>query len=365
MCGRKGVEVWVGGGGGGWGVEGREASSKDLLREARVIRYSNTPASERRSESSGANARRAMPTMPACYIVQYFHHPRQLSEIVRRLVHPASKCSSMRTQTRLRTCAPSRRRRTCTLEFGSPIRRTCTSCERTTRWRGSLARRSSSLRRTTTSPPPTPAWVDRLLLVFETLAAPPAVLAAVGLFRGKTTMWNHRVEEEEEGWRNDVATGVHACNSTRYGHGPVAPITFAADLTLSPIAVRTDAFLALGGFNESYSEPGKPAMGLEHELTARLWEAGYAAAVACPTEASIFRRGCGLRGTWANKESVAARAYASYHNSAQFAAQFDERRAHAIEQRVRARNAWIRGGDARRPERSRPRGRDASPAAPA
>ena len=35
---------------------------------------------------ASASTRRAMPTMMACYIVQYFHHPRQLSEIVRRLV---------------------------------------------------------------------------------------------------------------------------------------------------------------------------------------------------------------------------------------------------------------------------------------
>ena len=235
----------------------------------------------------------------------------------------------MRTQTRLRHTPLGAQNPP---EFGSPIRRICTSYERTTRWRGS---RSEVLIFAQDDDIPRPLGVDRLLLVFETLAAPPARSRQSGCFVARPRCGT-TVSRRRKGWRNDVGTGLHACNATRYGHGPVAPITFAADLTLSPIAVRTDAFLALGGFNESYSEPGKPAMGLEHELTARLWEAGYAAAVACPTEASIFRRGCGLRGTWANKESVAARAYASYHNSAQFAAQFDERRAHAIEQTVRA-----------------------------
>ena len=201
--------------------------------------------------------------MMACYIVQYFHHPRQLSEIVRRLVHPrlevlvhadSNTTEDMHAFEEAQSLHPRIR-----ISHSQNLHelRAYNKVARLARSEVLIFAQDDDI------PPPTPAWVDRLLLVFETLAAPPAALAAVGLFRGKTTMWHHRVEEEEEGWRNDVGTGLHACNATRYGHGPVAPITFAADLTLSPIAVRTDAFLALGGFNESYSGPGKPAMGLE------------------------------------------------------------------------------------------------------
>jgi hypothetical protein len=54
--------------------------------------------------------------------------------------------------------------------------------------------------------------------------------------------------------------------------------TYTALLDIGPLLVRAEAFRAVGGFPQDFSERGMPASGLDVELCRRLWRAGWTVA---------------------------------------------------------------------------------------
>jgi GT2 family glycosyltransferase len=185
-----------------------------------------------------------------------------------------------------------------------------------------------------TLPPPTTAWVDALPGIF---AAVPE-LAAVGLHRGGTS-WL-------KGAENASTLGGWWCNASaasRAPQPPAGPLVFAAWLSLDPIVVRRAAFGALGGFDEGFSEPGAPAMGMEKDLVARLWRRGWSSAVLCPSKSAIFTKDCGAKGTAA---VGGARDLAARTNRELLHRLHNKSVGRSIEAQVRARNAWLTSPDA-------------------
>lgn len=50
---------------------------------------------------------------------------------------------------------------------------------------------------------------------------------------------------------------------------------YAANVDVGPFIARRSAFMILGGFDESISDPGKPGMDLDFELSCRAWLNGF------------------------------------------------------------------------------------------
>ena len=84
--------------------------------------------------------------------------------------------------------------------------------------------------------------------------------------------------------------------------------------------MRRLAFDQLGGFNTSYSPPGQPGIGFDHEFIGRLWQAGWHSAVLCPSRATVFRNGCGGKGSATN---LSARNTQMVRNRALYHQQFE------------------------------------------
>ena len=169
-------------------------------------------------------------------------------------------------------------------------------------------------------PPEVTDWVGTTLAVF---GAMPESFAALGLSLGSTKLldpvswgpiekrWRAgSLRPRQRAWRDFVGAdqrgdvGGSFCDHSRRAAWRLAmaapdsqqqqlaelpPLTFAASLVVGPIVMRRSAFVALGGWNESYSLPGEPGLGMESELVARLWINGWSAGVACPTARALWR----------------------------------------------------------------------------
>ena len=222
------------------------------------------------------------------YILQYFRHPHALAEIVRRLQHPrlevvvhadSNTTADAAAFAAVRSQFPRTR-----LVHSANLHELRGYNKAALRARGELL----AFAQDDSLPPPTTAWVDALVGVF---AAVPE-LATVGLHRGGTS-WL-------KGSEDALTLGGWWCNASaasRVQPPPAWPLVFASWLSLDPIVVRRAAFRALGGFDERFSEPGAPAMGMEKDLVARLWLSGWSSAVLCPSKNAVFSKSCGAKGT--------------------------------------------------------------------
>ena len=139
-------------------------------------------------------------------------------------------------------------------------------------------------------PPSKPLWVDYLLTAFAMKGG--AQVDAMGLLAGKHC--------------SGTIPGRQVCSKRgQCGFADTAAeqaFQYVDVLVMGPIAVRTDAFFSLGGFNESYSKVGKPGMGFEGAWSSHLWDSGYKVAVSCASPHLTFANGCGGRGTLMSEE---------------------------------------------------------------
>uniref|UniRef100_A0A7S4FC00 Glycosyltransferase 2-like domain-containing protein n=1 Tax=Chrysotila carterae TaxID=13221 RepID=A0A7S4FC00_CHRCT len=186
-------------------------------------------------------------------------------------------------------------------------------------------------------PPAPPTWVDRVLEIYRIM--PPA-FAALGLHRGSYWTWKSvpRFPMQLSGACGDAATDASGLNSWQPLHTRhlLQPVAFAGFLNIGPVFVRRKAFLAVGGFNVSYSPRGQPGIGLDAEITAKLWLHGYQAGLLCPALETFFRNGCGGKGTIKTAAASALRQQQEERNTQTFFNQFSSNARSVIISRVNA-----------------------------
>lgn len=294
------------------------------------VEYSS-PREQHRSSGAEARVERAAPSGATrapvvSFIVQYYRHPHQLGLICERLRDP-----------RVEVLVHADSHRESDLAAFSLAIRTCAAIvlpsENLHEIRGyNLAARHATAELLVFSqddriPPPGGEWLDRVLAIYSFGAF--AQLGALGLHRGGVRLWLQPTSAASRprmvGSCGDAADDVSghkwdALPSERMS----TPIRFVAFMNIGPIVVRRRAFDQLGGFNTSYSLPGQVGIGFDHELIGRLWQAGWQAAVICPSRATVFRNGCGGKASAANlsaRNAQMERNRALYHH--QFAAHAD------------------------------------------
>ena len=288
------------------------------------------------------------------YVVQYYMHPHQLGELVRRLQHPqvevlvhmdSHTTADLKAAKEVEAFSPVR------VVYGGNVHELRAYNRMAQLARGELI----ALAQDDTLPPSSIGWVDGVLATFEAMPR----LAALGLHRGATRLWPTAMPPTELGqlssagatrWPPEVGGACNASSSAAGGADAISrppqphatsQVTFAASLALDPLVVRRGAFASLGGLNESYSARGAPGLGMEEELVARLWEAGHRVGVACPSKGRLFHRNCGGRGTWRTPAARDARARAALHNRGLFRTAFAGARGARIERLVEAANTEL------------------------
>lgn len=273
-----------------------------------------------------SSSSKSSPEPVISFIVQYFQHPRTLHEICRRLQHPRIEVIIHADSS---TSADMVALHGVHADFAN-IRVIHSENIHELRGYNKAARLARGellvFSQDDCMPPEVTDWVGATLAVFGTM---PQTFAALGLSLGSTKLldpvswgpvekrwragslrphqmeWRDFVGADQRGdiggafcdrlqttWRRAMAAPNAHQQLSR-----LPPITFAASLVVGPIVMRRSAFEALGGWNESYSLPGEPGLGMESELVARLWINGWSAAVACPTSQTLWRNSCGGAGT--------------------------------------------------------------------
>lgn len=292
---------------------------------------SSSQREQHRSRDAEVRMRQAAPSgatvAPAVsFILQYYRHPRQLGLICERLRDP-----------RIEVLVHADSHRESDEAAFSLATRTCAAIilpsENLHEIRGyNLAARHARAELLVFSqddriPPPGGEWLERVLAIFSMGVF--AQLGALGLHRGGVRLWlqptSHATRPRMVGSCGDAADDVSghkwdALPSERMS----TPIRFVAFMNIGPIVMRRRAFEHLSGFNTSYSLPGQLGIGFDHELIGRLWQAGWQAAVLCPSRATVFRNGCGGKGSAANlsaRNTQMERNRVLYHH--QFAAHAD------------------------------------------
>ena len=292
------------------------------------------------------------------YIIQYYRHPSALLELVRRLQHPRVEvvvhADSNTSADVVAFAAVATRHPQTVFVHSSNLHELRGYNKAVHVARGSLLAFAQD---DTLPPPDASSWVDALLGIFERLPE----LAVLGLHRGGT-LWrgsSERPKPRADGsaaTAGDATAGVGASGATSWPTSlggwwcnasqsrvvaPTPPLVFASWLSLDPILVRASRFEALGGFDEAYSAPGAPAMGMEKDLVARAWRRGWSSAVLCPSKLAMWIKDCGTKGTTHSDASRATRDVAARTNRELLLSRHNRTVGRAIEARVRSRNAWL------------------------
>ena len=112
-------------------------------------------------------------------------------------------------------------------------------------------------------PPASHLWVDFVLGAFESFGA--GGVDALGLAAAKLCADGPPFPGQQRCIKVGQCGG-YAERTTSAG----APLAFMDVLVMGPLVVRHAAFRAVGGFNISYSRPGKPGLGFEGAFTSHL-----------------------------------------------------------------------------------------------
>jgi hypothetical protein len=113
-------------------------------------------------------------------------------------------------------------------------------------------------------PPTGSTWIDFVLGAFSSFGRAGLGLDALGLTAAKACPDGPPIP----GQQRCVKVGQCGGYAQRTTGG--APIAFMDVLVMGPIVVRRSAFRAVGGFNISYSRPGKPGLGFEGAFSSHL-----------------------------------------------------------------------------------------------
>jgi hypothetical protein len=116
------------------------------------------------------------------------------------------------------------------------------------------------------APPASCRYLDHVEKMFQH----DPKLAVVGFNVGTNTPWDHK-------WQTPDGVVEHIRShdaAHKWGLGTIAA-EYAACVDIGPFAVRRADFLAMGGFDEAFSYPGKGAMGLDFDVATRAWLSGH------------------------------------------------------------------------------------------
>ena len=253
------------------------------------------------------------------FVVQYWHHPRQLPLICSRLQHPRVEvivhADSNSSDDREAFAHVKRAYANVRVLQSDNVHEVRGYNRATASAKGHLVAFSQDDR----LPPSATGWVDSVLRAFELLPR----LGVLGLHRGSTRIFGRSKDLYGTcGDAVDVAGGGAMWNRLLLTLDMTAPLMMVPWLNIGPLVVRRRLFLAIGGFNTSYSKPGQLGIGFDGELTARAWGADAQAALVCPSRATYFRNGCGGKSTTASREKMQIRLRAMAANERLFVEQF-------------------------------------------
>jgi len=113
------------------------------------------------------------------------------------------------------------------------------------------------------------------------------------------------------------------------------PFSYVSGINQGPIAIRTDVYRSLGGFNFSYSEVGKPGIHFETELSLRMWESGWRVGL---INSVGWSRGVGGKGTASSPLKWLERKRANSRNLALVKQRFPSAALKVIDKEVRTAN---------------------------
>ena len=114
--------------------------------------------------------------------------------------------------------------------------------------------------------PSTAAWMLDAMMLFRQLPMLGLLGGNLG-FREEIKHGQTPAEQREIGWgRSKYKPIRHLHNAT--------PFQWVHGVNIGPLFVRRDTFHVVGGFDESFSCPGEPGIGLDVELSLRVWELG-------------------------------------------------------------------------------------------
>jgi len=113
------------------------------------------------------------------------------------------------------------------------------------------------------------------------------------------------------------------------------PFTYVSGINQGPIAIRTDVYRSLGGFNFSYSEVGKPGIHFETELSLRMWESGWRVGL---INSLGWSRGVGGKGTASSLAKWLERKRANRRNLVLVKQRFPNAALKVIDKEVRTAN---------------------------
>eukprot|EP01041_Mallomonas_annulata_P013805 gene13805-29355_t len=115
-------------------------------------------------------------------------------------------------------------------------------------------------------PPSNCLWMQQAVAIMDFFPS----LAVIGLNVAE-------VDGSKES-RTKTSTACFPLNITKLSNNITVPFQFAATVDLGPMVVRTSVFIQLGGFDESLSLVGQPGIGLDFDLSWRVWRSGFSVA---------------------------------------------------------------------------------------
>ena len=113
------------------------------------------------------------------------------------------------------------------------------------------------------------------------------------------------------------------------------PFSYVSGINQGPIAIRTDVYASVGGFNYSYSEPGKPGIHFETELSLRMWESGWRVGL---INSVGWSRGVGGKGTASSPQKWLERKRGNRRNLGLVKQRFPTAVLKSIDRKVRSAN---------------------------
>lgn len=115
-------------------------------------------------------------------------------------------------------------------------------------------------------------WIARAVRLFDALPSLGLIGGSMGFDGMHQTGDNWR-----EGWGGDplhrIPSWVRGTGSA--GVDAAIPFMHVGAVNIGPLIVQREAFVRIGGFNESFAERGQMGIHLDTDLSLRMWSSGY------------------------------------------------------------------------------------------
>ena len=114
-------------------------------------------------------------------------------------------------------------------------------------------------------------WIARAVELFDALPSLGLIGGSMGFDGMHQTGDNWR-----QGWGGDPLHRIPSwVRGTGSAEDAVIPFMHVGAVNIGPLIVRRDAFVRIGGFNESFAERGQMGIHLDTDLSLRMWSSGY------------------------------------------------------------------------------------------